>query len=470
MANASEISIGLFAPAFPRDPLNVNVYLEHVLVGQVIEPLFTLGDDGIIKGAVAEKWEFNKDHTEVKVTIRKGITFSNGKKLTSEDVKFSLDRHILNPVSQSYNYLQVIKSLKILSQDQIVFELKHPYVPFLLSLSRDQLGILPKEWVFKSESSEPFTGSGPYRLIKENGQWNLSPNNKYRNPSEVSIKKWRVDIIDTAKSSYPKIPSDLILLALGPVKQSLIKTYSNFSKTHNESKAFSFYQYSFWWLKDHYKSFSETDRIQIKSALKILSELIVATTRGEISTGIIPSGISGSLQETLPPEKTSTLKDIKIKLVVPHTLIEVIKDLTINNSKLKSTRVSIELLPFLLTDVAKIKSMDATMVLIGFAGGFYDPEGYLTVLPSLIGRSTQQLFGETAESIRMKAEKEFDGKLRADLYRQFSIVAQQEMRYIPGYVPYFSEFRSLKLIKKPTAFKYSYKLTDYQVSKEGGPQ
>ena len=42
MATGSQYTVGLFAPAFPRDAININVYIEHILVGQTIEPLFTL--------------------------------------------------------------------------------------------------------------------------------------------------------------------------------------------------------------------------------------------------------------------------------------------------------------------------------------------------------------------------------------------------------------------------------------------
>ncbi len=466
--NAAEFSIGLVAPAFPRDPLNVNVYLEHVLLGQIIEPLFTVGEDGLLKGAVAEKWEFDKTRTELRITLRKGLSFSNGKSLTAEDVKFSLDRHITNPTSQSYNYLQVIKDLKVVSSDQVVFHLKHPYVPFLLSLTRDQLGILPKDWTFLPESIEPFIGTGPYRLTKENGQWVLSPNSTYRNPSELEIKRWRVEIMDNAKEKYPVVPPDLTFFIPSPIKQSILKFYPGFLETHNESKTLTFLQYSYWWLKDHYNDYSKEQRIQIKNALLVLAQLIVKTTGGDVSSGIIPPGIPGSLNAVLPSPKSSVVSPLKIKLVVPQALLEIAEKITRNDPLFKSMQVSVEFIPFTHLEASKIKNMDATLVLLGFAGGFFDPEGFLTVLPSFIGRPTSQLFGDAAEAIRLKAEKEFDGKRRADLYREFSTLAQTEIRYIPGFAPHISEFRSHAITKKSTAFKYSYKLTDYKKTSKGG--
>jgi ABC-type transport system substrate-binding protein len=226
------------------------VYLEHVLVGQVLEPLFILGEDGLVKGGVAEKWEFNSDHKELTIFLRKNLKFSNGKALTSEDVKFSLSRHLTNEKSQSYNYLKVIKTIEILNSSTLKFYLHNKYIPFLLTLSRDQLGILPNNWSFDPESNEPYIGTGPYRIIKEKKNWSLQENKQYRNQSDIKIPKWRIDIIDTAKNIYPEKPSDLYFLIPKTVKEQLVKQFPILQNNYSDSKAFSFVQYSFWWLKN----------------------------------------------------------------------------------------------------------------------------------------------------------------------------------------------------------------------------
>lgn len=281
---ASEYSVGVTAPAFPRDPLNINVYLEHVLVGQAIEPLFTLGDDGLVKGGIAEKWEFNDDQKEITISLRHNLFFSDGMPLTAEDVKYSLNRHISNPVSQSYNYLRIIKTLDVLNSSTIKIQLHHKYVPFLLTLSRDQLGILPKGWNFEPESNEPFKGTGPYRIIREASNWYLAANKNYRNPTDIKIQRWKIDIVDTAKNIFPETQSDLFLLMPKPVKDQILKHYPLVNGSHMESRSFSFLQYSFWWLKEHFEAFSLGERQQIRDALEELSHAIVNTAGGSLST------------------------------------------------------------------------------------------------------------------------------------------------------------------------------------------
>ena len=154
MVAAQEFTVSFIATSFPRDTLNVNVYNEHVLIGQVLEPLFTLGEDGLVTGDVAKSWSFNKNGDELLVILRKDLFFSNGKQVDSEDVKFSLERHIKSPQSQSHAYLNVVKFIEILSKIKLKIKLKKPFVPVLLALSRDQLGILPKNWKFDLNSIE----------------------------------------------------------------------------------------------------------------------------------------------------------------------------------------------------------------------------------------------------------------------------------------------------------------------------
>lgn len=462
MTIASDYSLGVSAPAFPRDPLDVNVFLEHVLIGQTLEPLFTLGDDGLPKGAIADTWIFNKDHTEITIMVRPGLIFSNGKLVNSEDIKYSLERHINNPNSQSYNYLRVIKSIDIQDSDKIKITLHHKYVPFLLTLTRDQLGVVPKGWQFNATNLEPYIGTGPYKIIKENGIWNLVANPKYRNPKEVDIKHWRLDLLDTAKNLFPSNPSDLILLVPKPVKEKLIKKYPNFEMNRNETKSFSFVQYSFWWLKDNYSQYTIEQKKQINNALTILSESVVQFIGGNLSSGIIPSGIMGALDKRPMLLKSENLSKIEIKITVPQVLTDIINEQIVNNQQLKATLVSINIVPYTLLEVSKIKDSNCNLALVSYAGGFFDPEGYLTVLPSILGKTTYQLFGEKSETLRLKAEREFDGQVRSELYKKFSKTAQEEIRYIPGWVPHFSEFRNEKITKKPGAFKYSYKLLDYK--------
>lgn len=48
--------------------------------------------EGGYVGLLAEEWEFSEDSLSCDITLREGVTFSNGEPLTAEDVKFTLER------------------------------------------------------------------------------------------------------------------------------------------------------------------------------------------------------------------------------------------------------------------------------------------------------------------------------------------------------------------------------------------
>ncbi len=103
-------------------------------------------------------------------------------------------------------------------------------------MSRDQLGIQPSKWKFDKKSNEPYTGTGPYKITKENNSWFLNSNPFYRSQDE--IKCWKVELIDTAKNNYPIELPDLILLATNPVKVILNKTFVEINKSQQEFRYF----------------------------------------------------------------------------------------------------------------------------------------------------------------------------------------------------------------------------------------
>lgn len=99
---------------------------------------------------VAEAWEMADDGMSWTFTLRDGILFHNGEQLTSEDVKFSLDRIIgqaeYNPDFQSGQrpqYEPVIESVEAPDPLTVVVNLKQPDVTFPIK----PLYLVPKAYV-----------------------------------------------------------------------------------------------------------------------------------------------------------------------------------------------------------------------------------------------------------------------------------------------------------------------------------
>ena len=99
------------------------------------EALVELDDDGGVRGKVAESFEGSADASTWTFKLREGVTFSNGKSVTAEDVVQSLDRHAGEETkSGALGIMRGIKDMRA-DGDSVVIELKNPNadLPFLLA-------------------------------------------------------------------------------------------------------------------------------------------------------------------------------------------------------------------------------------------------------------------------------------------------------------------------------------------------
>jgi peptide/nickel transport system substrate-binding protein/oligopeptide transport system substrate-binding protein len=139
--------------------------------------------------ALAEYWTFAPGNTRVTFYLRKGVRFHNGRDLTAEDVKFSLERLVRNrPGNTYYQYFtrQVVGAEEYWEGrasevtgfrvvDPLTFEISwtRPYVSGLYLLGMYYCKILPKDLVEgqgRSFFQKPI-GTGPFRF----GEWIRDP-------------------------------------------------------------------------------------------------------------------------------------------------------------------------------------------------------------------------------------------------------------------------------------------------------
>ena len=131
---------------------------------------------------VAESWEISDDGLTYTFTLREGITFQDGSELTSEDVKWSLERtlNINHPDGASF-LIGSIESIEAPDPQTVVITIGSPNVTFLSRLAYTTGSILPSDsdtyTAPESALEEPspeeanefiqdstILGSGPYQL------------------------------------------------------------------------------------------------------------------------------------------------------------------------------------------------------------------------------------------------------------------------------------------------------------------
>ncbi|HXP47318.1 MAG TPA: ABC transporter substrate-binding protein [Terriglobales bacterium] len=113
---------------------------------------------------LAERWEILDPVTYI-FHLRPGVRFSDGRPLTSRDVKWTFDSilsgAVLTPKAGSYRLVE-----RVLAPDDatVIFHLKEPYSPLLWNLSNPAIGIVPMG--SGADFNQHLVGSGPFRLVR----------------------------------------------------------------------------------------------------------------------------------------------------------------------------------------------------------------------------------------------------------------------------------------------------------------
>lgn len=135
----------------------------------MFDTLYGFDSKGNLIPRSATGFEMSPDGLTYTFKLRSDVTFHNGDKFTSEDVKFSMER-ILDPATKSVKrpfFEPVIKSVETPDATTVVFHLKKPYGAFINELA-GSLPLLPKAYTAALPSVEAFSqkpvGSGPYKF------------------------------------------------------------------------------------------------------------------------------------------------------------------------------------------------------------------------------------------------------------------------------------------------------------------
>lgn len=152
------------------DPLNAvngngDIFADELIYDPLVRSDPT-GGDKLVPG-LATSWDVSSDGLTYTFHLRPGVEFSNGQKLTAQDVKFSLDRFgnpkintLLSNVAIGY------KSSEVINSSTVAVHLSQPVAAFLYNISIFPAFIVPKNLV-QSEGAAFFkhpVGTGPFML------------------------------------------------------------------------------------------------------------------------------------------------------------------------------------------------------------------------------------------------------------------------------------------------------------------
>ena len=141
------------------------------VIHQTYNALLKFNHDGTkILPDLAESWE-QKDDLTYSFRLRQGVKFHNvppvnGRELTSEDVKYSIERQMTDQPGKfqhAYFFLGKLASIQTPDKYTIVFKTKEPYAPFLNYIASPWTVIVAREAVEKhGDLQRHAIGTGPF--------------------------------------------------------------------------------------------------------------------------------------------------------------------------------------------------------------------------------------------------------------------------------------------------------------------
>jgi len=160
-------TLGVDQEVVGLDPHVVTAFSSFRRLDLLYNKLVRYNDQLKIEGDLAESWETPDSRTYV-FYLRKGVKFHSGADLTSEDVKFSLER-VLDPATRSpgRSFIDVIDKVESVDRYTVRLRLRLPLASLLSGLASGNLSIVEKAAVQKfGNLQKNEAGTGPFMLAE----------------------------------------------------------------------------------------------------------------------------------------------------------------------------------------------------------------------------------------------------------------------------------------------------------------
>ncbi|MBN2581510.1 MAG: peptide-binding protein [Planctomycetes bacterium] len=153
------------------NPVTSSDYYSQIVHGYLFDTLIDLDPDTLeFKGKLAESWTISEDKLTITFKLRKGMVWSDGVPITTDDIIFSYET-ITNPkvdAMRTLGYFKDVEHIKALDDLTVEYKFKKPYFKSFEVAGGGYMTIIPRH-VYQFTDAEAFNatrdklvGSGPY--------------------------------------------------------------------------------------------------------------------------------------------------------------------------------------------------------------------------------------------------------------------------------------------------------------------
>ncbi|MBO4266733.1 MAG: ABC transporter substrate-binding protein [Lachnospiraceae bacterium] len=137
----------------------------------IYEGLLKPDETGNLVPAVAKEYSVSDDGLTYSFILRDGVKFHNGKEVTAEDVKYSIEKSAgMNVADSLIPAFSNISEVRIIDNGQVDIVLTEPDIDFPAYIANLNASIIPKS---NSKPSTDPIGTGPYMYVSRSPQENI---------------------------------------------------------------------------------------------------------------------------------------------------------------------------------------------------------------------------------------------------------------------------------------------------------
>lgn len=293
------------------DPARWSDVASGRLISLIASPLVRTDDKMNVVGDLAERWELDPAGKVYTFHLNPKARFTNGRKVTAEDVRYSLDRvmdpatkalrtWVMEPVLGAKERLEgkatSIKGLSVVNESTLRIELKEPFAPFLQMMAMPLAGAVPKEEVLRLGerfAREP-VGCGPYKLVSwvNDSVVELAANPDYHlGAPKLKGMRFRIIREPLTRSSEFQL-GNLDVIAIPPSERAFYTSHPVWGKRILEKAGLNVYYLGL----NCEKAPTSDPRVRRAIAMAIDKTSIIQSVRkgqGVEAAGPIPPGLPG---------------------------------------------------------------------------------------------------------------------------------------------------------------------------------
>jgi peptide/nickel transport system substrate-binding protein len=137
----------------------------YTINDSMFDTLLEVQPDGKLVGSLATDWSVSDDELTYTFKIRTGVKFHNGREMTADDVKYTIDR-MKDPATKSprRSVYALVDSVEAPDATTVVVKLSEPYAPLPAVLADISAGIVPKEAA--ADLANHPVGTGPFKFVE----------------------------------------------------------------------------------------------------------------------------------------------------------------------------------------------------------------------------------------------------------------------------------------------------------------